>query len=579
MNTIRSAARRRAMLAGVCSAVLVLSLSISTPAPAAATCASPPAVLPAAQIAPGMVGTGLTTVQGSSPTSFDIEVIGTLENAILPGHDLVMFQITGPQSFLDQAHGMFFGMSGSPITINGKLAGAASYRFYFSDADIGLFTPAEEMVHIVDGPAMPTSVTLAAEARRQVAKAIGVPVSAAPGTAQILRTPLAVSGMGTAQMDQLQSKLDEQGLPMDVIPAGAPSAGLDPTPLAPGSPMGAAISIGDVSFVGIGTTTFACGSGVNVGWGHPFFFEGPSSMAMTDANVVTILNDPSGIYGPGMVANAGDIHGTVLDDRFTGIAGQAGAPPDPMVLTSDFTNADTGDSRIGQTDVYYQEDYWASELAYFHNVTNLEVVFDQFGAGSLDMAYTIHGLREDGVTPFTVQNTVLDSSTYDAFEGIYKLYSAVSQLSFNRFEDVTFTSVETEGSVTAERLEGKIGQVRTSSALQPSLGSRGVQRVAPHGTVNVQVSLQPFGGGPSVPVTFTMRAPGRPGYYDVRLRGGRDRFFVNERHQRSLDQLLNALSGGEHGNDLIASGFGPRVTTTADLMVTGRRVLTVQVVR
>jgi hypothetical protein len=229
--------------------------------------------------------------------------------------------------------------------------------------------------------------------------------------------------------------------------------------------------------------------------------------------------------------------------------------------------------------VYYQEDYWASELAYFHNVTNLEVVFDQFGAGSLDMAYTIHGLREDGVTPFTVQNTVLDSSTYDAFEGIYKLYSAVSQLSFNRFEDVTFTSVETEGSVTAERLEGKIGQVRTSSAIQPSLGSRGVQRVAPHGTVKVQVSLQPFGGGPSVPVTFTMRAPGRPGYYDVRLRGGRDRFFVNERHLRSLDQLLNALSDGEHGNDLIATGLGPRVTTTADLMVTGRRVFTVQVVR
>src|SRR5215211_7507414 len=282
VNTIGSAARRRAMLAFICSSVLVVSLSISTPAPAAATCLSPPAVLPAAQIAPGMVGTGLTTVQGSTPTSFDIEVIGTLEDAILPGHDLVMFQITGPQSFLDEAHGMFFGMSGSPITINGMLAGAASYRFYFSDADIGLFTPAEEMLNIVDGPAMPVSVPLTAQARRLVAEAAGVPTSAAPGSAQILRTPLAVSGMATAQMDRLQATLDEQGLPMDVVPAAAPSAGLDKTPLAPGSPMGAAISIGDISFVGIGTTTFTCGSNVNVGWGHPFFFEGPSRMALTD---------------------------------------------------------------------------------------------------------------------------------------------------------------------------------------------------------------------------------------------------------------------------------------------------------
>jgi hypothetical protein len=153
------------------------------------------------------------------------------------------------------------------------------------------------------------------------------------------------------------------------------------------------------------------------------------------------------------------------------------------------------------------------------------------------------------------------------------------QLAFNRFEDVTFTSVETDGSVTTERLEGKIGQVRTSSAIQPSLASRGVQRVAPHGTVKVEVALQPFGGGASVPVTFTLRAPARPGYYDVRLRGGRDRFFVNERHLRSLDQLLDTLSGGEHGNDLIATGLGRRVTTTADLMVTGKRFFTVQVVR
>ncbi len=580
MNAIRSASRRRrAMLAGACVSALVLTLSISTPAPAAANCASPPVVLPAAQIVPGMVGSGLTTIQGSSPTSFDIKVIGTLENATLPGHDLVMFQITGPSSFLDRAYGMFFGMSGSPIFINGMLAGAASYRFYFSDAVIGLFTPAEEMLKIVDGPAMPTRISLATGERRMIARAVGVPTSATPGAAQILRTPLAVSGLSTAQMDRLQGTLDEQGLPMDVFPAGTPSAGLDPTPLAPGSPMGAAISIGDVSTVGIGTTTFACGSGVNVGWGHPFFFEGPSSMALTDADVLTILNDPSGVYGPTTIATAGDIHGTVVDDRFTGIAGQAGPPPDPMQISSDFTNADTGDSRVGQTDVYYQEDYWAPDLAWYHNYVNLQVVFDQVGSGSLDMSYTIHGLREDGVTPFTVTNSVLDSSTYDAFEGTYKLNSAMYQLAFNRFEDVTFTSVDTEGSVTAERLEGKMGQVRTSSGLQPSLRSRGVQRVSPHGTVKVEVSLQPFGGGPSVPVTFTMRAPAQPGHYDVRLRGGRDRFFVNDRQLGSFDELVDALSGGEHANDLIATGLGPRVTTEARMMVTGKGYFTVQVVR
>lgn len=580
MNVFGTAAgRRRASLAGICVSALVVSVLLAPSAPAATSCASPPVVLPASQIVPGMTGTGLTTVSGETPTGFDIEVIGTLSDAILPGHDLVIFQITGPQSFLDAAHGMFFGMSGSPIYINGKLAGAASYRFYFSDANIGLFTPAEEMLNIVDAPAMPQSVPLTPEARRLVARAAGVPTSAAPGAAQILRTPVAVSGVPASEMDRLQATLDEHGLPMDVFAAGSPSAALDPTPLAPGSPMGAAISLGDVSFVGIGTTTFSCGSGVNVGWGHSFFFEGPSNMALTDASVITILNDPSGIYGPGMIANAGDIHGTVSDDRFTGIASQAGDAPDPMVLTSDFTNADNGHARAGETDVYYQEDYWGPDLAWYHNFVNLLVVFDQFGSGSLDMSYTISGLREDGVTPFTVANSVLSSSTYDAFEGIYKLSSAMYSLAFNRFEDITFTSVDTSGSITSQRLEGKIGEVRTSSSLQPSLASRGVQKVRGGGRVTVEVNLEPFGGGASVPVTFTMRAPNRPGYYDVRLRGGRERYYVSDRGLDSFDELVDELSGGQHASDIIASGLGRRVIAGTDLVVTGRGSFTVQVVR
>jgi len=229
--------------------------------------------------------------------------------------------------------------------------------------------------------------------------------------------------------------------------------------------------------------------------------------------------------------------------------------------------------------VYYQEDYWGPELAWYHNYVNLLVVFDRYGSGSLDMGYTISGLREDGVTPFTVTNSVLSSSTYDAFEGIYKMSGAMYQLAFNRFEDISFTSVDTNGSVTSERLEGKIGRVRTSSNLQNGLRSRVVQRVSQHGRVTVEVTLEPFGGGEPVLVTFRMRAPGRPGYYGVRLRGGRDRYFVEERGVRSFDELVDRLSGGEHANDLIASGLGRSVTTETGLVVTGRSGFTLQVVR
>lgn len=558
---------------------LVATLLAAGPAPAVVACSNPPSVLPAAQIVAGMTGTGLTTVKGSSPTSFDIEVIGTLEDAILPGHDLVMFEITGPQSFLDAAHGMFFGMSGSPIFIGGKLAGAASYRFYFSDAAIGLFTPAEEMVDLVDGPAMPSTVSLTPEARRAVARAAGVSTEAAPATAEALRTPLAVSGLSSARLSDLQAVLDEHGLPVDVHAAGRPSAGLNPSPLQPGSPMGAALSIGDVSFVGIGTTTYACGADVNVGWGHPFFFEGASSMALTDANVITVLDDPSQIYGPSVIATAGDLRGTVVQDRFTGIVGMAGPPPDAMSVTSDFSSPDSGNSRSGTTEIYYQDDYWGPEITWSHMYTNLEVVFDQYGDGSLSMAYSIAGLRQDGVTPFTIQNSVMWSSSYDAFEGVYKLVSAMYALRFNRFEDVTFTAVDASGTVTAQGLEGRIGEVRTSSDVQSGLQQRSVQRVEAGGVVTVEVALEPAEGGQPVLVTFELLAPNRPGLATVRLRGGRERLYVNPRGIGSFEELVAQLSGGEQANELFASGLGPRVSALADLIVSGKAAFTVKVVR
>jgi hypothetical protein len=578
VRAVRNNVPARVTLAALSASALLASLLAAAPAPAAAECTTAPMVMPAAQIGAGMIGTGLTTVQGSTPTSFNIEVIGTLDDAILPGHDLVMFEITGPQSFLDQAYGMFFGMSGSPIFINGMLAGAASYRFYFSDAVIGLFTPAEEMTRIVEPvTSMPSSVTLTTDARRAVARTTGTPLAETPATAQMLRTPLAVSGMSGEQLDELQASLDERGLPIDVVASGSPTAALDPTPLAPGSPMGAAISLGDVSWVGIGTATFVCGSGVNVGFGHPFFFSGSSAMAMTDAEVLTILNDPSGIYGPGMIATPGDIHGTVLEDRFTGIAGQAGPAPDAMLITSDYTNADTGNARLGQTDVYYQEDWWAPDLAWYHNEVNLEVVFDQFGPGSLDLAYTIEGVREDGTTPFTVTNSILLASPYSAFDGIYKMTSAMYTLAFNRFEGVTFTSVDTVGTVTEQRLEGEITGVRTASDLQPSLRSRGVQKVPANGTVTVEVTIDPLEPGAKVRVFFELRAGGRSGYDVVKIRGGREQFYVNKRGLASFEELIEELSGGSHANEIVAKGLGKAVIGT-DLMVKGKESFTVKVI-
>ena len=109
------------VLAALTGAVFV------APATAQGTCStgSAPAVYPENQLQPGTMATGLTTIQGRTPQSFDAEVLGILSDAIVPGHDIILVKISGP--VVDQTGGGFFGMSGSPVSINGQLVGAVAY--------------------------------------------------------------------------------------------------------------------------------------------------------------------------------------------------------------------------------------------------------------------------------------------------------------------------------------------------------------------------------------------------------------------------------------------------------------------
>jgi len=576
-------AQRRGIVRALLLSLVLLTLTLpAAPAPADASCASPPAVFPVSQIQPGMTGTGLTTLSGNTPVPFDIRVIGIAANAIAPGFDLVFFEITGPQSFLDASHGFAAGMSGSPVYIQGRLAGATSYKYFPSGPAVGAFTPAEYMVSLVQGsspaPALPRSIHVSRSIRASVARAAGVPAVEAPSTAQRLAIPLGVTGITAARLQHLQDLLERKHLPFVAYAAGAASdaAGLVPTPLAPGQPMAAALSYGDVSYFGLATVTFACGS-LDVGWGHPFFFNGQVSFGMNDADIVTVLDDPSGLYGPTKFGNLTEAHGTIVQDRLAGIVGQAGDLPPMAPVTTTFTDLDTGRSRSGETDILYQKGFWGPEIVGSHVFTNLQLVFDQYGAGTLNIRYTIDGETADG-TPFTVQNRSMAYSEYDATSAAYKLTEAMYQLAFNRFEPVTFTSVHAEGEISARKLVGTITRIRTASTLQPALAERRVLRARPGTRITIETTLTPADGGPNVVATMHLRVPvWARGVETVGLRGGTGRSRVRGR-VRSFDQLLALLNGGGHPNDLIATGFGTRLIQAQDLIVKGKGSFDVSVV-
>ena len=81
-----------------------------------------------ADVKPGMKGYGLTVFKGTTPERFDVEVIATLKQ-FRPNQDLILIK-TPNHPRLDVAHTVA-GMSGSPIYLDGKMAGAYAYGWMF----------------------------------------------------------------------------------------------------------------------------------------------------------------------------------------------------------------------------------------------------------------------------------------------------------------------------------------------------------------------------------------------------------------------------------------------------------------
>ena len=151
-------------------------------------------------------------------------------------------------------------MSGSPIYLGGRLAGAFSYSFQASDPFIGLFTPIEYMLRdLPQTAAVPSSRTVAIAPLRvagQVIRHITVAASPravarpAPGTLVAVPADDAAVSVG-ARRRASRASLAQLLEPMGVEPmAGGSSAALPPSiPLEPGSAIGVALLRGDIGGV------------------------------------------------------------------------------------------------------------------------------------------------------------------------------------------------------------------------------------------------------------------------------------------------------------------------------------------
>src|SRR5882762_7096964 len=128
----------------ILGAFLALTAAVCLPARLAAV---PQAdeLLPLSQVRPGMQGYAYTIFEGDQIEKFDLEVIGVLENFLGPKQAIILVQLKGPKV---EHTGVVAGMSGSPVYLAGKLAGALSLKLgIFTKEAIAGVTPIADMLN------------------------------------------------------------------------------------------------------------------------------------------------------------------------------------------------------------------------------------------------------------------------------------------------------------------------------------------------------------------------------------------------------------------------------------------------
>src|SRR5215467_13755380 len=130
-------ARKRAAVA-LCALVICLGFL-----PSAAQAQSND-FLPLDQVKEGMQGYAYTIFAGDQVEKFDLEVLGVIPNFLGPKQSIILVQLKGQKV---ERTGVVAGMSGSPVYLDGKLAGALSLKLgQFTKDPIAGVTPIADVV-------------------------------------------------------------------------------------------------------------------------------------------------------------------------------------------------------------------------------------------------------------------------------------------------------------------------------------------------------------------------------------------------------------------------------------------------
>ena len=278
-------------------------------------------IFPLDQVHRGQHGVAYTVFEGVVPSAVEVEILGVLHNALGPHQDMILARLGGKDAVYT---GVVAGMSGSPVYIDGKLAGALAFRIgQFSKEPIAGITPIQQMLEVKDMPdggSTPVNT--------------GTRPGNTSGNAEIrpIETPLLFSGFSQQAVDAFKDRFTAQGLTPVVGLGGGSSTEKQPEPIEPGSSVSALLVRGDMEIAATCTATYVDKNQL-LACGHPITQTGSVSVPMTKAEVVATLPSPLNAF---KIVNTTEEVGAFTQDRQTAIRGEFGAKAHMVPVTVTF---------------------------------------------------------------------------------------------------------------------------------------------------------------------------------------------------------------------------------------------------
>ena len=448
----------------------------------------------------------LTVLEGEKIEKFRLKILSIVRN-FEPKRDAILVVGTD-QRFIHA--GAIHGCSGSPVYIDGRMAGALAAGWDGSKDPLYLVTPIADMLTIGT-----------ADTSRELTdkpQSVGIDFSKPIDLAQISNQFIA--GTGLSNMEAKNSQLPlSTSLPQSVCDELSPWLnGMGIVPLAggnatanegdqkqaeykPGGVLAVPLVWGDITMASIGTITEVIDNKI-YGFGHSFTGHGPIDLPMSSGTVHTVI---AGIMRASKFATPGPVKGAIRFDEATGVYGliDAQAKMIPLAIKVNRYN----DPQVQTYDCYLAVNRMRTPL-----MLQSAIIAAVTMRGSLPPEHTLKykgRVEVEGYDPITFSNISSGASYSDiAIESL----SLTSLLMSNPYRKVNIKDFAFEIDITPRNTRATIRTVNLSNTT-----------VKPGQTVTASVLLQSYLSELSAyEIAIEVPKDIAPGEYEITVAGGLD---------------------------------------------------------